>query len=473
LTSTEPTAGAAGAPGEPEGAPGAVDRHLRSPGVNPVPAPHVPYWPEHEVGLRSLAGAQTRLLIPDPFQREDLAAYTARGGYQPGDEPGKLIEKAEQAGLAGRGGAAFPLGIKLRSVRDAEGPRYVVANGEEGEPLSVKDRWLLRIRPHLVLDGLFRAAGAVSAGHAYVYLSDPDAAASVRHALAELGDVPLPVEVVRIEPSYVGGEETAVVRAINGGPALPVDKPPRPFESGVGERPTLISNVETLANLPAIDVHGVEAYVQPSRDRQSPGTFLLSLSGACAAPGLYEVPLGMTLREVADQVGGFAGEPRGALMGGYFAGLIGPDVLDLPLSYPATKARGTGLGCGAIWVIAPDECPIAIAADLMAYFERNNARQCGPCIRGTGAMAKVLERLSRGEVTDADIERLTGWSQSLRGRGACAYLDGSANLAASVFREFSADVAAHRDGPCPICAQRQAAGYDRFRLTIEQAPQSH
>jgi NADH:ubiquinone oxidoreductase subunit F (NADH-binding) len=457
----------------PEGAGGAVDRHLRSPGVAPVPAPHVPYWPEREVDIRSLAGDQTRLLIPGPFQREDVAAYTGRGGYRPGDGPEKLVEKAEQSGLAGRGGAAFPIGTKLRSVRDSAGPRYVVANGEEGEPLSVKDRWLLRIRPHLVLDGLFRAARAIGAERAYVYLSDPDAAASVRYALAELGDVPLPVEVVRIEPSYVGGEETAVVRAIDGGPALPLDKPPRPFEAGIGQRPTLVSNVETLANLPAIDIGGVQAYVRPSRDRQCPGTFLLSLSGACPAPGLYEAPLGITLREVVSQVGGSAGELRGALMGGYFAGLIGPDVLDLPLSYPATKARGTGLGCGAIWAIAPDECPIAIAADLMAYFERNNARQCGPCIRGTGAMTKVLERLSRGQVTEEDLTRLTGWSVSLRGRGACAYLDGAANLAASVFREFSADVEAHRDGPCPVCAARQEAGFDRFRLAIESASQSH
>lgn len=453
---------------------GAVDRHPWPGAALPgqVPGPHVPYWPVHGIDIRSLAGQQTRLLIPGPFHREDLAAYTGRGGYQRGDEPEKLIEKVEQSGLAGRGGAAFPMGIKLRSVRDGQGPRYVVANGEEGEPLSVKDRWLLRIRPHLVLDGLFRAARAVDAERAYVYLSDQDAAASMRHALAELGEVPLPVEVVRIESSYVGGEETAVVRAIDGGPALPLDKPPRPFQAGVGQGPTLVSNVETLANLPAIDVGGANAYVEPSRDRQCPGTFLLSLSGACSAPGLYEVPLGMTLREVADQVGGFAGAPQGALMGGYFAGLIGPDVVDLPLSYPATKARGTGLGCGAIWVIGPDECPIAIGADLMAYFERNNARQCGPCIRGTGAMAKVLERLSRGQATDEDITRLTSWSDSLRGRGACAYLDGAANLAASVFREFSADVAAHRDGPCPVCVSRQAVGFDRFRLAIERAPQS-
>lgn len=156
-------------------------------------------------------------------------------------------------------------------------------------------------------------------------------------------------------------------------------------------------------------------------------------------------------------------------MGGYFAGLIGPDVIDMPLSYPASRARGTGLGCGAIWVIGPDECPIAIAADLMAYFERNNARQCGPCIRGTGAMAGVLERLSGGAATEDDMSRLAAWSTSLRGRGACAYLDGAANLAASVFREFSDDVAGHRAARCPICALRLTAGFDRFSLTIGRA----
>jgi NADH:ubiquinone oxidoreductase subunit F (NADH-binding) len=432
-----------------------------------VPALREPYWPASGIGIRSLAGEQTRLLIPDPVLRESLAEYSGRGGYRPSDEPEKLVEKVEQTGLAGRGGAAFPLSTKLRSVRDGDGPRYVVANGEEGEPLSVKDRWLLRIRPHLVLDGLFRAARAVDAEQAFVYLSDTDAAASVRHALAELDDVPVPVEVVRIEPSYVGGEETAVVRAIDGGPALPTDKPPRPFEAGVGRRPTLVSNVETLANLPAIDVHGADAFVQPSRDKQCPGTFLLTLSGACPAPCLYEVPLGTTLREVARQVGGFAVEPRGALMGGYFGGLVGPDVIDIPLSYPASRARGTGLGCGAIWMIGPDECPIAIAADLMLYFQRNNARQCGPCIRGTGAMAKVLERLTAGLATEEDITRLTRWSTSLRGRGACAYLDGAANLATSLFREFAAEVAEHRIEPCPVCVARMVAGFDRLSLSIE------
>jgi NADH:ubiquinone oxidoreductase subunit F (NADH-binding) len=448
---------------------GAISRHLRPRGRCPAEVPAAqPHWPGSRLAVRSLAGGQTRLLTPAPIVREGLADYLDRGGYQPGDEPGKLVEKVEQSGLAGRGGAAFPLGVKLRSVRDGTGPRVVVANGEEGEPLSVKDRWLLRFRPHLVLDGLFRAARTVGADSGYVYLSDADAAASVCQALAELNEVPVPVEVVRVGPSYVGGEETAVVRAIDGGPALPVDKPPRPFESGVGGRPTLVSNVETLANLPAIDLQGAHACVRSSWEPQSPGTFLLTLTGAAAAPGLYEVPLGTTLREVASLTGGFAGEePLGAVMGGYFAGLAGAHVLDMPLNYPAARSRGTGLGCGAIWLIGADECPVAIAADLMAYFERNNARQCGPCIRGTGAMAAALGRLSRGNATGKDADQLATWSVSLRGRGACAYLDGAANVAASVFREFPEVAGAHLTTPCPLCASRPAAGAERFALAIE------
>jgi NADH:ubiquinone oxidoreductase subunit F (NADH-binding) len=447
---------------------GAVHRHVH-PGPRTLDPGdgHASYWPESGLEIRSLAGAQGRLLIPEPGRRESLDEYRARGGYTPGGSPDELVAAVERSGLVGRGGAAFPLGVKLRSVRERPGPRCVVANGEEGEPLSVKDRWLLRIRPHLVLDGLFRAARVVDAAKVYVYLSDEDAAGSVIHALAELGEVRVPTEVVRIAPSYVGGEETAVVRAIDGGPALPVDKPPRPFEAGVDQQPTLVSNVETLANLPAIDRFGADAFVAGS-DESAPGTFLLTLSGACHKPGLYEVPLGTPFADVLDQVGGVTGRPRGALMGGYFAGLIGPDIIALPLSHPTLRERGTGLGCGAIWVIGPDECPIAIAADLMSYFEKNNARQCGPCIRGTGAMAGVLERLSRGQATDQDIERLTGWAVSLRGRGACAYLDGAANLAASVFREFADEVQAHRDGPCDVCAQRIAAGTDRFALSIER-----
>ena len=217
------------------------------------------------------------------------------GGYRRLDDPDALLEQVDLSGLLGRGGAAFPMADKLRTVRDA-GRRatetVVVANGEEGEPASVKDRWLLRNRPHLVLDGLRLAARIVGARRAYVYVSDADAATSVEAALAELGSDAFgdtEVTVVTVEPGYVAGEETAAVRVINGGPAKPTDKPPRPFEEGVAGVPTLVSNVETLANLPFIQAHGAQSF-RAVGTPMSPGTFLATITGAGRPATLYEIP---------------------------------------------------------------------------------------------------------------------------------------------------------------------------------------
>lgn len=170
---------------------------------------------------------------------EDGAGYVAAGGYRGLPDPDEFLDEVERSGLLGRGGAAFPLAVKLRSVRAAAARRgrdaVVVANGEEGEPASIKDRWLLRNRPHLVLDGLRLAAAAVAATRAYVYVSDPAAARSVESALAEINTEPLgapSISVFTVDAGYVAGEETAAVRAINGGPAKPTDKPPRPYQQG-------------------------------------------------------------------------------------------------------------------------------------------------------------------------------------------------------------------------------------------------
>jgi NADH:ubiquinone oxidoreductase subunit F (NADH-binding) len=407
--------------------------------------------------VRSLAGEKTRLLLEEFRSRETRAEYQARGGYLAGLDGEDLIKAVEAAHLLGRGGAAFPAAIKLRSVRERGGPRYLVVNGEEGEPLSVKDRWLLRIRPHLVLDGAFRAARAISAAKIFVYLADPLADLSVRAALAELTEPGCPVEVVQVAPAYVAGEETAVVRAINGGPALPVDKPPRPFEAGVDGQPTLVANVETLANIPFLD----------DPELRSPDTFLLTLSGACRKPGLYEVAFESRLSDVLSRTGGVDGPVQGALMGGFFAGLIGARVLDLPLSYHGLREQGSGLGCGAIWLMGRDECPVRVAADVMYYFLNNNARQCGPCIRGTAAMSAALDRLAAGAATADDLTRLTGWTTSLRGRGACGYLDGAANLPATLLREFGDHVDLHRAGPCPRSGDADPAHrLDRLKVPV-------
>lgn len=387
---------------------------------------------------------------------EDGAAYAAAGGYRPLTDAPALLEQTELSGLSGRGGAAFPLATKLRSVADngrrrATAP-VVVANGEEGEPASVKDRWLLRNRPHLVLDGLRLAARVVGADRGYVYVSDPRAAAAVESALAEAPADSfdgLRVTPAIVDPGYVAGEETAAVRMLNGGPAKPTDKPPRPFEQGVDGRPTLVSNVETLANLVYVHRHGAEAF-RSLGTPMSPGTFLATVTGAGRPPALYELPYGIAFTDLLAHHGVPAESVRGVLMGGYFAGLLNTDVLDATLDHESIRRLGSGLGCGAISILT-DDCPVAVAAAVMDYFDRENAGQCGSCFNGTAAMAAVTGALRDGVATDEDLARLERWSMVLRGRGACGTLDGATNIAASLLRHFPQVVARHLDNSCETC----------------------
>lgn len=407
-----------------------------------------------ELAVATWRGCAPRLLRA-PAGVEDVGEYRRQGGYRPLAAAADLLEDVELSGLLGRGGAAFPMAVKLRSVRDAARRGHdtvVVANGEEGEPASIKDRWLLRHRPHLVLDGLRLAARTVRSDRAVVYVSDPLAARAIDTALAELDDDTLGglvVAVVRVDPGYVAGEETAAVRAINGGPAKPTDKPPRPFEEGVGGHPTLVSNVETLANLPYVHRHGAEAF-RAEGTPVSPGTFLMTITGAGRPPALYELPHGLAFTDLLSMHGVPADTVRGVLMGGYFAGLLNREVLDATLDHETMRRLGSGLGCGAISILT-EECPVAVAASVMAYFDRENADQCGSCFNGTAAMSAVTGALRDGVATSDDLTRLERWSVVLRGRGACATLDGATNVAASLLVQFPQVVARHVHNDCEAC----------------------
>ena len=387
-------------------------------------------------------------------ESEAVADYVAGGGYAALNDPGQLLDEVEASGLLGRGGAAFPLAVKLRTVRDngrKAGGAVVIANGEEGEPASIKDRWLLRNRPHAILDGLRLAAQIVAAERAYLYVSDPQAAQRVDSALGECGANlgALTIELVTVAPGYVAGEETAAVHVVNGGPAKPTDKPPRPFEAGVGGRPTLVSNVETLALLAYIHQHGAQQFRAVGTDG-SPGTFLATITGAGRPPALYELPHGVAVTDLLTLHGVSAENVRGALMGGYFAGLLNRDVLGATLDHETVRALGSGLGCGAIGVLT-DDCPVAVAASVLAYFDRENAGQCGSCFNGTAAMAAVATALRDGAATGEDVARLRRWSVVLRGRGACGTLDGAANVAASLLAQFPDLVAHHLENNCQTC----------------------
>ncbi|WP_062996097.1 NADH-ubiquinone oxidoreductase-F iron-sulfur binding region domain-containing protein [Nocardia mikamii] len=397
---------------------------------------------------------------------ESAAAYRASGGYAPIEDPARLLAEIVESGLRGRGGAGFPLGAKLLSVQRHCGAGVrpvVVANGEEGEPASGKDRWLLRRRPHLVLDGLRAAAAILGAHRAVVYVSDGWAAESVAAAVAELGagELPVPPEIVTVAAGYVAGEETAAVRAIDGGPATPTDKPPRPYTAGVGGRPTMVSNVETLAQLAWIHRFGAAAF-RTAGTADSPGTFLATVTGAGREPAIYELPHGYSFRALLEVHGVAANRVHGALLGGYFNGLTNSRILDARLDHATLRAMGTGLGCGAVALLTPDDCPVAVAASVLEYFDRENAGQCGSCFNGTAAMSAVASALRDGGAEAADLDRLRRWSTVLRGRGACGTLDAATNAARTLLDEFPDAVARHLVGGCAVCAATPFAAVRPF-----------
>ncbi|MCF3136923.1 NADH-ubiquinone oxidoreductase-F iron-sulfur binding region domain-containing protein [Streptomyces olivochromogenes] len=406
------------------------------------------------------------LLVPAPGAApggsEDLARYLSVGGYAPLPAPDRLLDRIAEAGLRGRGGAGFPAAVKLRAVRDAPGGAVVVANGEEGEPGSVKDRWLLRHRPHVVLDGLRLAAAMTGAGRGCVYLSDTPAERAVRQALAERPPE-LPVDVVRTEHAYVAGEETAVVRRIDGGPALPTAKPPRPFESGVGGAPTLVANVETLARIALL-------HARPDAAGAVAGSHLVTLSGGGGRSGtggaatLVEVPAGTHLKVLADLCR--HGRSEAVLLGGLFGGLHGAGWTDLQLDHDRLRAAGGALGCGALHFLHPEDCPVSVATEATAYLAAQSARQCGVCVSGTGALARTLTAVAHGEADDDAADKLRRWSGQLPGRGACGLLDAAARIAATLLAHFPDRVDAHRRAACPACAGATPEDGRRFAVPV-------
>ena len=335
--------------------------------------------------------------------------------------PDGFVELVERAGLRGRGGAAFPTASKLAVVAAARGHKVVVANGAEGEPASKKDRSLLRVAPHLVLDGIELAAETVGARDAVVGVSR--AAPELQHAVAERrGRVR--IEVQTVPETFVSGEETALLNALGGGPAKPTLKPPYPFERGLDGRPTLVQNVETLAHLALIARYGADWFAG--------GTCLLTLSGAVRRAGVHEVPLGTSLATAIASCGGTSAEVSAYLVGGYFGTWV--DAAD------AAKVRLTPerLGAGAIVALPASACAVAEVARVTRYLAAESAGQCGPCVHGLAALADALEP-SRGD-RRRDVLR---FAQLVTGRGACRHPDGAAHFVESAMRVFEHDFARH------------------------------
>ena len=377
----------------------------------------------------------------------DLTEHLNRHGPPP-RIGASLIEAVEQAGLTGRGGAGFPTGRKMRSVAGRGRRAVVVANGMESEPASRKDRLLLGVAPHLVLDGALLAAQAVGAHQ--VHLCVPRTSTEQLRELAAAIDErrmaatdPLPVILHAAPHGYVTSESTALVHWLNGGPARPLSTPPRTSEKGVRGRPTLVQNVETLAHIALIARHGPDWFRQAGT-ADMPGTTLVTMTGTVRSPGVLEIEPGTTVGQLLQGLGGVP-EPLQAVLLGGFAGTWLPvdQALGLGFSRSGLASAGATPGAGVVIALPHDACGLAETARMLTYLAANGAQQCGPCLFGLPAVAADFIALADGHA-DADLlSRLRRRVGLLPGRGACSHPDGAARLAASALTTFADDVEQH------------------------------
>jgi NADH:ubiquinone oxidoreductase subunit F (NADH-binding) len=375
-----------------------------------------------------------------------------------------LIEEIERSGLLGRGGAAFPAATKMRAVSGARGRPLVVVNGAEGEPASFKDRTLMRMLPHLVLDGASLAAAAVGADEVIVCICDSAQMSLQSMAMAieerdgssaSNGSTSTPRLRLAVVPGhYVAGEESALVNHLNDGPARPTFTPPKPFERGVRRRPTLLNNAETLAHVALVARHGA-AWFRELGTAGHPGSALVTLSGPVTHPGVYEIEHGAALSSLIKAAGGVTAPVAAALLGGYAGSWVGAARLHgLGLSSEHLAAHGASLGAGVVLLLSEEACPVTETARVTTWMAGQSAGQCGPCVHGLGSLAASVGEIAQGAGgarAGARVERLAAL---VSGRGACGHPDGAVNFLLSALECFAAEFAWHaRHGRCERCAR--------------------
>jgi NADH:ubiquinone oxidoreductase subunit F (NADH-binding)/ferredoxin len=416
---------------------------IREEPVLPRPDLVVPAAPAPPAG-----GFTPRLVVGD--RTESLEEWRSLGGY--GDHtPGELLELVASAGVAGQGGAGFPTAEKWRHLIGANQP-VVVANGAEREPGTEKDRYLMARRPFLVLDGLRLAMHAVGAKLGYVCVDEDanEAAAQMSAALDGARGNLLPddaeIRFQRVPTRYVAGEETALISVIEGFEPLPRIRPPYPTEVGVFGRPTLVQNVETLAQLAVAAAMGAAGF-RAAGTPDSPGSGVFSVGAFGGEFTVTEIEFGRSLASVLDEHGLLSGA-RAVLVGGYAGGLLAPDTLDVALTPAALRAAGASLGTKSVQVLGPNDCPVRVAAEIVRYFGEQTANQCPPCHRGLPDMAAILDDLEKGTAGGDTLGELERFMATLSGRGVCRLPDGAARVVLSLLSNFADVVAAHADGGC-------------------------
>lgn len=355
--------------------------------------------------------------------------------------PATLVQRMLASGLRGRGGAQFPAGRKWQAVAREDGDKLVAANGAEGEPGSIKDRYVMTRRPADVLLGLALAARAVGAREAIVYLkgSFAEPAAALEDARGARSFPDLSLEIRRGEESYIVGEETALLESLEGRRAWPRPKPPYPSAVGYLGRPTLVQNVETLARV-------ASAVEDPEGFRAAPAT-LVSLWGHVRRPGVYEVPLGIPLGRLIEEQGG--GAPDGISLvfpAGPSAAPLPAELLATPLEADALAAAGSALGTASILVVGASCDPLSVLDSLAAFFERESCGQCPPCTVGTATLHRIVRAAASGEARGKDLKDFGEAAFFMKDHGYCAHCRTAAASVGALLERSRAVVEARAGG---------------------------
>ena len=367
---------------------------------------------------------------------ESVGIYDGLKSTLEGLSPEDVLEAVKESGLRGRGGAGFPTARKWEFTRNSVGqPKYLICNADEGEPGTFKDRTLLEGCPHLIVEGMIIAGYAIGASKGFIYIRGEyaESIARMERALTEarsshyLGEAILgssfsfDIEVYRGAGAYVCGEETSLIESMEGKRGFPRLRPPYPASFGLFGKPTVINNVETLANVPVIVRDGMSVYRSLGVD-SAPGTKLYPLSGSVVNTGVVEAPLGITLRELIYDIGGGIADGKRflvALVGGAAGVFLGEDMLDVPLDYDSLASNGAVLGSGAVLVLDRD-CQVApLMLDILHFFRHESCGQCVPCRLGTARLAELMEGITSGRGADGDFDLMLETARVMKETSLC------------------------------------------------------
>src|SRR6266849_2767003 len=405
-----------------------------------------------------------RVLLPHPGRTTPLSLdeYRAEDGYAGWHKalntmtPDEVVEQVKAAGLRGRGGAGFPTGAKWGFIPKAPGAKYVAVNADESEPGTFKDRELIEVEPHRVLEGVALCCYAIGAETAIIYIRGEYAEAANILGRGCLGTrVNVRILVFRGAGAYICGEETALLESLEGRRPMPRSRPPFPAVEGLYRRPTVINNVETLANVPAIIDRGSGWYNSIGTPPRNTGPKIFCLSGRVNRPGNYELPLGaVTIRELIDEygLGVISGKAvKGVLTAGVSAPILTADKLDTTLDYDSVQAAGSMLGSASLIVLDEQTCIVRAAALMEEFFRHESCGKCTPCREGTSWLFKILSRIEAGRGVPADLDLLLSLSGEISGKVLCALGDFATSPVVATVQQYRDEYEAHiTSGACPF-----------------------